>query len=290
MAIVGRPNVGKSTLLNKILGKALSITSKKPQTTRDRILGIKTQASKQTIYIDTPGINLKTKRLLNRRMNKKAFSAFAEVDVLVFLCEATSWTEDDEWICARIKELSLCPIVIAINKIDLLKDKKKLLPQIENLLKHISASAVVPISAQKDIQLDKLEMEIGRLLPERPHEFSKEQITDRTKSFLLAERVREKIMRLVGAEVPYHTAVTVSSLQEEKHIIRANIVIWVEKEGQKAILIGEKGRCMKKIGSQARVDLEKFFAKKVFLNLWVKVKPNWSEEERMLEQLEHELH
>lgn len=282
VAIVGRPNVGKSTLLNKILGKSLSITSKKPQTTRTRILGIKTVGDVQAIYLDTPGIHLKAKRLLNRRMNREALAVFSTVDVLVFLCDATSWTDDDELVCAKITAFTPPKIIIALNKIDLLPNKKDLLPLIDKLSKKIAATAIVPISAKKEIQLDVLEAEISRLLPYRSHEFPREQLTDLPPSFLIAERVREKIMRLTGEEVPYHTAVTVTMLKEERNIIRAEVLIMVEKEGQKAIIVGKGGMLLKDIGTKARLDLEKFFAKKVFLNLWVKVKPNWSKQENML--------
>lgn len=286
VALVGRPNVGKSTLLNRILGQKLSITSRKPQTTRHQILGIKTEDELQVIYVDTPGLHNDSKgNALNRYMNKAASEALRHVDLVIFLVDRTAWTEEDEIVLEKLK-FARCPVVLAVNKVDLLKDKDALLPWIETLSAKRSFDEIVPISAEKGHNVDKLEAVVARHMPQGMYFYPDDQITDRSSRFVAAELVREKLMRNLGDEVPYGTTVEIEQFaQDERGLLTISALILVERDGQKRIVIGEKGERIKQIGRDARLDMEKMFDAKVMLNLWVKVKRGWADNERALASL-----
>ncbi|MCX4025491.1 GTPase Era [Spartinivicinus marinus] len=284
VAIVGRPNVGKSTLLNQILGQKLSITSKKPQTTRHQILGIKTEATTQAVYVDTPGLHLANKKALNRYMNKAAITALQGVDVVVFVVDRTAWTDEDQLVLDKVCNLR-CPVILAVNKVDQLKDKSALLPHISLLSEKMTFADIVPISAETGLNVDRLELLVGDYLPKSHHFYDEDQITDRSSRFLAAEIVREKVMRQLGDEIPYQITVEIEQFQVEPKLITVSALILVEKAGQKAIVIGKKGEQIKVIGRDARIDMEKLFDNKVMLNLWVKVKSGWSDDERALNSL-----
>lgn len=284
VALVGRPNVGKSTLLNHLLGQKISITSRKPQTTRHRLLGIKTEGDEQIIYVDTPGLHRGHAKAINRYMNRAADSALADVDVVVMLVDRLKWTEEDEWVLEKLRNLS-CPVILAINKIDLIKDKAELLPYIEQLSQKFEFAEIVPLSALRGQNREPLEVAIRRYLPEGPHLFPADQITDRSERFLAAELVREKIMRQLGAEVPYAMAVEIETFERRARTVHINALILVERAGQKKIVIGNKGERLRLIGQEARLDMEKLLGQKVMLTLWVKVKGGWSDDERALRSL-----
>lgn len=286
VALVGRPNVGKSTLLNRILGQKLSITSRKPQTTRHQILGIKTEDELQVIYVDTPGLHNDSKgNALNRYMNKAASEALRHVDLVIFLVDRTAWTEEDEIVLEKLQH-ARCPVVLAVNKVDLLKDKEALLPWIEQLNSKRSFDDIVPISAEKGHNVDKLEAVVAEHMPEGMHFYPDDQITDRSSRFVAAELVREKLMRNLGDEVPYGTTVEIEEFsQDERGLLTISALILVEREGQKRIVIGDKGERIKQIGRDARLDMERMFDAKVMLNLWVKVKRGWADNERALASL-----
>lgn len=284
VAIVGRPNVGKSTLLNHILGQKLAITSRKPQTTRHNMLGIKTEDNVQAIYVDTPGLHKQNDKALNRYMNKTASAALKDVDVVVFVVDRTRWTEEDQLVLERLQYVQ-GPLLIAVNKADRLEDKTELLPHLEWLAQQLPNAEVVPISALHGQNLDTLERLVAERLPESEHFFPEDQITDRSSRFLAAELVREKIMRQLGAELPYQVTVEIEDFTQEGRILHIHALILVEREGQKKIIIGEKGERIKRIGQKARQDMEVLFDSKVMLNLWVKVKGGWSDDERALHSL-----
>lgn len=284
VAIIGRPNVGKSTLLNHILGQKISITSRKPQTTRHRILGIKTNDSAQAIYVDTPGLHQEAKKALNRYMNRAATSVIHEVDVIVFMIEALKWKSDDEWILKKLLTVK-CPIILVINKVDKIADKELLLPFIEELNTRCDFSFIMPMSALKNDNILDFEKVISTLLPESPHFFPDDQITDVSERFLAAEIIREKLMRSLGQELPYALTVQIEQFKESEKLNRISAIIWVEKTSQKAIVIGKDGSVLKKVGTLARESMEFLFQKKIFLQLWVKVKESWSDNERALRSL-----
>lgn len=283
-AIVGRPNVGKSTLLNHVLGQKISITSRKPQTTRHNMLGIKTEADHQIIFVDTPGMHLGQDKAINRYMNRSASTAIRDVDVVVFVVDRCAWTEEDEAVARRL-ENSEIPVLIALNKVDQLDDKEALLPQIEQLMERVGACEIVPISALRGNNLDALEREIVKRLPESDHFFPEDQITDRSSRFIAAEMVREKITRQLGDELPYQMNVEIEEFSQQGEILHIGALILVERDGQKRILIGNKGDRIKQIGIEARGDMEELFGCKVMLRLWVKVKSGWSDDERALRSL-----
>lgn len=379
VAIVGRPNVGKSTLLNRFIGQKISITSRKPQTTRHKILGIKTIAQEQAqiVYVDTPGLHQITKgcdHAINRYMNKTVQRTLADVDVIVFMVEGAVWRDEDDWILNKISKLMQqrsselselrdrdkndagqgegngvdksvpmlargtahplmsMPIVLVVNKVDQIIPKERLLPYLELLSEKMNFADVFPISARRGINVDELEAAIIRLLPPQPFFYFPEQITDRPETFRVAEIIREKLIKSLGQELPYATSVIVEkfvlegddqdqeikiknqqkcqnknnnrddlthsatgekSVRSKKHayncsrkgVLHISAVIFVEREGQKAIVIGTRGASLKRIGTLARQELEKVFAKKVFLKLWVKVKDNWTDDTRKLSEL-----
>lgn len=284
VAVVGRPNVGKSTLINHILGQKLAITSRKPQTTRHNMLGIKTEGAVQAVYIDTPGLHSDSQTALNRYMNRSAITALRDIDVCVFVVDRMRWTEEDEMVWQRVKDLR-CPLIVAVNKTDRLEDKTDMLAHLQWLQDKLPQAEIVPIAALHQHNLATLEELIGELLPESEHFYPEDQITDRSSRFLAAELVREKIMRQLGAELPYQMTVEIEDFKLEGRILHIHALILVEREGQKKILIGDKGERIKLIGQEARKDMESLFDTKVMLNLWVKVKKGWSDDERALRSL-----
>lgn len=284
VAIVGRPNVGKSTLLNRILGQKLSITANRPQTTRHRILGVKTTPSSQTVYVDTPGLHLGGKRAINRYMNRAAAGSILDVDIVIFVVDQLKWTDEDEHVLGKLKEATV-PVLLLVNKIDSIKDKKLLLPHLGALAEKMSFTQVVPVSAQTGEGVDRLEAEIAKLLPKSGPFFPEDQITDRSERFLAAELVREKLIRSLSQELPYSTTVEIEKFSLENNVRHIHAVIWVEREGQKGIIIGKQGKQLKRIGELARKDMERAFDSKVFLQLWVKVRQGWSDDERALRSL-----
>lgn len=284
VAIIGRPNVGKSTLLNGLVGKKISITSRKPQTTRHQILGMKTINGVQAVYIDTPGLHKTEKNTMNRYMNRLADSVIADADVIIFMIDATRWHDEDELVLNKVKKSS-APVILVINKVDLIKDKTTLLPMIKNLQSQFHFAEIVPLSARKPNNVHDLEKIIMQLLPEGPHLFPDDQITDKSERFQAAEVIREKLIMTTGQEVPYSTTVVIEEFKHEKTLLRISALIWVEREGQKPIVIGKNGERLKMIGTAARKDLEKLFNKKVFLQLWVKIKDDWTNNDMFLSSL-----
>ncbi|WP_028294765.1 GTPase Era [Oceanobacter kriegii] len=284
VAIVGRPNVGKSTLLNRILGQKLSITSRKPQTTRHQILGIKTEDDVQIIYVDTPGMHQRQEKAINRYMNKAATTAVKDVDLVVMVIDRTRWTEEDEMVLEAIKG-QRAPVVLVVNKVDFLKDKDSLLPYMQELSTKYPFEQIVPISAKHGNNVDRLENLIDSYIPEGDYFYPEDQITDRSSRFLAAELVREKIMRQLGDELPYEMTVEIEEFTHDGTLAEISALILVERASQKRIVIGEAGSRIKRIGQDARKDMETMFDCKVMLNLWVKVKSNWSDDERALRSL-----
>ena len=284
IAIVGRPNVGKSTLLNHLLGQKLCITSRKPQTTRHNLLGIKTEGTVQMIFVDTPGIHTNQERAINRVMNRSAASVISDVDVVIFLVDRFDWSNADEYVARHISN-SAVPVIVALNKVDMIDDKTELLPHLEFLASKVNASALIPLSALKKTNLNELEEKIKSFIPEQPHIFPEDQITDRSERFLVAEIVREKITRQLGAEVPYQVTVEIERFRVDGKITFIDALILVERDGQKKIIIGAKGERIKKIGEQARVDIESLLGCKVMLKTWVKIRSGWSDDERALRSL-----
>ncbi|OGT20222.1 MAG: GTPase Era [Gammaproteobacteria bacterium RBG_16_57_12] len=284
VAIVGRPNVGKSTLLNKLLGQKISITSSKPQTTRHRILGIKTVADAQIVYVDTPGLHKGGQRAINRYMNRMAGSSISDVDAVILVVDRLRWTDEDQMVLDKIKQAG-APVILAINKIDQLDDKEALLPHIQAMMQQMSFAAVVPLSALQGDNIAVLEQEAVKLLPFSAPFFPEDQITDRSERFLAAEIIREKLMRNLGDEVPYALTVEIEKFTLEGGVLHIYGLIWVERPGQKRIIIGTAGEQLKRVGAQARQDMERLFDTKVFLKLWVKVKEGWSDDERAMRSL-----
>jgi len=284
VALVGRPNVGKSTLLNRILGQKISITSRRPQTTRHRVLGIKTGRDAQLIYIDTPGIHDYSGRAMNRHMNRTASSVLIDVDVVVFMVDGCKWTRDDELVLSKLEAID-CPVILAINKIDLLANRAELLPRLQALGDKRAFEQVVPISASKGDNIQVLEDAIEQLLPEAPAMFPEDQVTDRPVRFLAAELVREKLFRKLGRELPYGLTVEIESFRTEAGVTHIHALIWVERKSQKSIVIGRQGRVLKEVGTEARKDIEALIDAKVNLKLWVKIKEGWADDERALHSL-----
>ncbi|WP_339781892.1 GTPase Era [uncultured Marinobacter sp.] len=284
VAIVGRPNVGKSTLLNHILGQKLSITSRKPQTTRHKVLGIKTVGPVQAIYVDTPGMHVEEPRALNRYMNKAATSALSGVDVVVFVVDQLAWTTADEMVLEKLSKLE-CPVILAVNKVDRIEKRENLLPHLDMLSRKRDFSEIIPMSALKETNLEPLEEAVGRFLPESVHFYPDDQITDRSERFMASEMVREKITRQLGAELPYSVAVEIEEFKRDGKTLHISALILVEREGQKKIMIGDKGDRLRSIGQDARADMERMFDSKVMLRLWVKVKRGWADSDRALKSL-----
>jgi len=284
VAIIGRPNVGKSTLLNHILGQKISITSRKPQTTRDQILGVKTSDTSQIIYVDTPGIHNRRSTAINRYMNRAANSVLNDVDLILFVVQAMQWTEEDQIVMSRLHNIK-APVLLVVNKIDKVDDKNELLPFIEELAAKRQFESIIPVSALHAQHITELEAEVNERLPVNEAFFPGDQITDRSVRFLSAEIIREKLIRELGQELPYTTTVEIERFEEESSITRIFATIYVETKGQKAIIIGRKGARLKSIGTKARIDIEKMLDGKVYLELWVKIREGWSNDERALTSL-----
>ncbi|WP_455199746.1 GTPase Era, partial [Kaarinaea lacus] len=275
---------GKSTLLNQLLGQKISITAHKPQTTRHRILGIKTDDRAQIIYVDTPGIHDKAKLALNRYMNRAATSSINDVDVILFVIDSAHWDDKDEYVLKKIAAIDV-PVILVLNKLDKLKDRENLLPSLEMLASKMKFAQLIPVSARTGESVDVLEDAVVELLPESGPFFPEDQITDRSERFMAAEFIREKLMRSLGEEVPYALTVEIERFEDQGSLKKINAIIWVSRAGQKGIIIGKGGSLLKRIGEQARKDMESAFDSKVFLQLWVKVKQGWSDDERALRSL-----
>ena len=284
IALIGRPNVGKSTLMNYVLGQKISITSHRPQTTRHRIVGIKTTDDAQFVYVDTPGIHDNEKKAMNRYMNRTAGASFKDVDVIVLLVDAMRWTDEDELVIKRLENVKT-PVVLAVNKIDLLKKKEDLLPFIEKIKNKYEFADIIPVSAIKGDNTEGFEKTILNYLPTSEAFYDEDQITDRSSRFMAAEIIREKLTRNLTQELPYNLTVEIEKFEKNGKILDISAIIWVERDNQKAIIIGKKGSKLKDMGMKARIDMEKLFQDKVFLELWVKVKSGWSDDERALNSL-----
>lgn len=281
VALIGQPNVGKSTLLNHLIGQKLSITSRKPQTTRHLIQGVKTGEQGQIIFVDTPGLHSQGKKAMNRYLNRAAASVLAGVDVLVWVVSALAWGEEEENILALLKDAKM-PVVLAVNKVDTLAEKEVLLPFLERVSARYAFADIVPVSALQGTNLPALEKSVLALLPEREPLYPEDWLTDRPERFFAAEIIREKLIRALGQELPHATTVEIEQYREEGNLVSVYALIWVERDGQKAIVIGKDGAGLKKIGERARHDLERFLDRKVYLQLWVKVRKGWADDERAL--------
>lgn len=284
VALIGRPNVGKSTLMNHLLGQKLSITSRKPQTTRHRILGIKTTEAGQAIFMDTPGMHQDEKKVLNRYLNKTADSTLLGVDVVVWLLDGLYWHEYDEKIFKKLERAGL-PVILVVNKVDKIKDKDAVLKFFADAQQKYPFQHIVPVSALKRTNLELLEQHIMALLPEAEPIYPEDQITDRPERFFVAEIIREKLTRRLGDELPYALTVEIERYEEFPELCKIYAAILVERDSQKSIVIGKQGEMLKKVGSEARGDIEKLIGQKVYLQLWVKVKKGWSDNERALQSL-----
>ncbi len=284
VAVVGRPNVGKSTLINQVVGQKLSITSRRPQTTRHRILGIKTSAAGQIVLLDTPGLHAGQSRALNRSMNRAATGALEGADLVVLMCEAMRWSEQDEYVLGRVRGGDV-PIMLVVNKVDQVKDKSALLPFLEQVGSNADFVTVMPLSARRERDAARFQESVMAQLPEGPAIFPQEQFTDRSLRFMCAEIIREKLIRQLGDEVPHRLAVQIQSFKEEQDGIQIEATIWVETRGQKAIVIGKGGARLKEVGTHARKDIERLADAHIRLGLWVKVKSGWSNDERWLTEL-----
>lgn len=282
--IVGRTNVGKSTLLNRLLGQKISVTSRKPQTTRQRLMGIKTRPRYQIMYVDTPGFHQAPDRALNRYMNRAASNALLGVDVVIWLVEAVRWTDMDAQILERLSGLQTT-VLLGVNKIDRVVPRTKLLSFLEGLSKYPVAREIIPLAAGRGENVQRLEEIVVRYLPAQDAIFPEHQLTDRSDQFLAAEFIREKLIRRLGQELPYRLDVQIEHSVKRDRVLHVDAIIWVERKSQKAIVIGERGRVLKDAGSAARKDLERLFGRQVFLQLWVKVKEDWSDDERALPRM-----
>ena len=284
VAVIGRPNVGKSTLVNALVGAKVSITSNRPQTTRHRLLGIATFGHGQLLLVDTPGIHREQKRAMNRWMNRAARGALEGVDVALLVIEAGRWDDEDTLAYDTLREAGV-PVVLAVNQVDRTKDKTTLLPFLAKVSEGREFAAVHPVSALKRKGLEPLVDSLLALMPEQPALYAEDEITDKSQRFLAGELVREQLMRLLGAELPYATTVEIERFVEEGRMLRIGAVIWVEREGQKAIVIGKGGERLREIGSRAREQMERLFGAKVFLETWVRVREGWSDDEAALRTL-----
>ncbi|ACH65605.1 GTPase Era [Aliivibrio fischeri] len=286
IAIVGRPNVGKSTLLNQILGQKISITSRKPQTTRHRIMGVDTDGDYQAIYVDTPGLHIEEKRAINRLMNRAANSSLSDVNLVLFLVDGTHWTPDDEMVLNKLKK-SEFPTVLLVNKVDNVKDKKDVMTHLQEMTEKMDFVDVVPISAKTGSNVDVVHKLVREHLPKAVHHFPEEYVTDRSQRFMASEIIREKLMRFTGEELPYSVTVEIERFDYNPKMdgFHINGLILVERHGQKKMVIGKNGEKIKTIGREARIDMEGLFDRKVYLELWVKVKSGWADDERALRSL-----
>ncbi|CAI8165124.1 MAG: GTPase Era [Pseudidiomarina mangrovi] len=285
IAIVGRPNVGKSTLLNKILGQKISITSSKPQTTRHRILGIETIGERQIVYVDTPGLHQDEKKAMNRLMNRAASSSIAGVEAVLFVVESNKWTADDQHVLDKLKKTQR-PVILVVNKIDLVKDKGKLLPRLQEYAQLHDFAEIIPLSAETGEQVDGLREIVHKYAKPGVHHYPEDYVTDRSLRFMTAEIIREKLMRFTGDELPYSTTVAIEQFQvAPSGVTHIHALILVERDGQKRMVIGAGGQKLKTIGAEARKDIETLIDGQVLLKLWVKVKSGWADDERALRSL-----
>jgi GTP-binding protein Era len=283
VALVGRPNVGKSTLLNALVGQKVSITSPKPQTTRHRIVGILSESGFQAVFLDTPGLHARQHRGLNRAMNRAALGSLAEADLLLLVVDATRWTQEDEAVLERVRQ-SGKPAVLIVNKCDKVKPRERLLPTLERLGAMHAFDAIVPLSALKGDNVDRLKGVIPALLPEGEPVFPDDQVTDRSERFLAAEIIREKLTRVLQEELPYGISVEIERWEEEDGRLVIGAVVWVEREGQRKIVIGEGGLRLKEVGQAARLEINAMLERRIHLEIWVKVRENWADNEAALRQ------
>ncbi len=286
IAIVGRPNVGKSTLLNHLIGQKVSITSRKAQTTRHRITGILTEERTQFVFVDTPGFQTQHLNTLNRGLNRVVSSSLRDVNVVLFVIEARHFDERDRQVMQLLPKHA--PVLLVINKVDVMSDKSELLPFIQDIAKEREFAAIVPVSARQDKQLDTLLDAIRPFLPEGEKIYPEDEITDRNERFLAAELVREKVFRFTGEELPYSVSVIIEQFKMDGKLRRIHAAILVDKDAHKAMLIGKNGEKMKEIATQARLDMEKLFEGKVYLEVWVKVRSGWADDARVLKSLGYE--
>lgn len=286
IAVIGRPNVGKSTLVNALVGAKVSIVSSKPQTTRHRILGVRTEADAQFIFADTPGFQTRHRNALNQAMNRTVTQALGEVDLVLWLVEAGRYSAGDARILPLLPPGK--PVVLAVNKTDRIADKSSLLPFLRDMAARHAFAEIVPLCAEHAKDVERLPAILKPYLPEGEPWFAEDDITDRSARFLAGELVREKVFRLTGDEIPYAVAVTVEGFEETDTLIHIDAVIWVDRAAHKPIVLGSGGERLKRIGSEARRDMEQLFGRKVFLSLWVKVRGGWADDVRMLRQFGHE--
>jgi GTP-binding protein Era len=284
ITIVGRPNVGKSSLMNVVMSKKISITCFRAQTTRHQILAIKTVENRQTVFVDTPGIHFNEKKALNRQMNKAAIHSMEGIDGAIMVVEALVWQEEDAYIAEQLAKHTQ-NLIIAINKIDLVPKKDDLLAFMQMLGEKFPHAQILPISVRKKIQLDKLLAMVQDYLPESPFYYPADQVMHQSDAFYVTEIVREKVMRLLAKEIPYSTQVEVEAMTTKNKVKHIHALIWVEREGQRKIMIGADGEVLKAIGTAARLDLERYFNQKVCLKLWIKVKEGWSDSPELLQSL-----
>ena len=285
IALVGRPNVGKSTLLNKLIGQKLSITSKKPQTTRHRILGIDTCENYQLVYLDSPGIHLSQKKAINQYMNQAVFSVIYDADVVVLIIEALKWTDLEDNIINKFSEVKV-PVILCVNKVDKVKEKESLLPFIDKVKEKYAFREILLISAKHGQAVDALKTQLKHYLPAGPFYYQEDAVTDRPMRFIVSEMVREKVFRLCGQELPYGVTVDIEQFKvESPKLTRISALIYVDKESHKRMIIGHKGEKLKQIGQAARQEIETLLETKVFLQLWCKVKSGWADNEKALSSL-----
>jgi len=283
VSIVGRPNVGKSTLLNQVLGQKVSIVTAKPQTTRQTLAGIKTTDRGQVVYVDTPGIHHSAKRALNRYMNRVAKASFRDVDMVMFLVEAGAWTRQDEYIARALSAVDV-PVMLVLNKVDLVPQKETLLAFVDEHFSDGDYEGIMMVSAINGNGVDELEEQVLQRLPFSRPFYDQDQFTDRSERFLAAEMIREQLTLRLHQELPYALTVQIEEFRRNKDLLTIGAIIWVERESQKQITIGKKGIVLKQVGSKARVVLEELFGEKVFLRLWVKVSRDWSDSDKLIER------
>jgi GTP-binding protein Era len=287
VAVIGRPNVGKSTLINAVMGRKVSIVTAKPQTTRHRILAVHTAEKEQIIFVDTPGLHRKSGKAMNRMMNRTAANVLADADLILFVSDATRWTEEDDDVLQRLQAAD-APVIALLNKIDKVHPREKLLERLATLSARFEFAEIVPISASKNDNLDHLMAMIPPFLPESPPLFPPDMKTDRSKEFHIAEIIREKLTLLLHQEMPYGLTVQIERLVQEERGVAINAVIWVERDSQKGIAVGKNGSVLKKVGRSARLEIASLLGEAVHLELWVKVKSNWADSEKDLMNLGYE--
>lgn len=283
-SIIGRPNVGKSTLLNRLIGQKISITSRKPQTTQRRLSGISTDAQSQVIYIDTPGLQNRHQDALNQYMKKEISTALAGVDVIIFVIEALKWGSADDEILKLIRS-NAAPVLLVINKVDKIRDKQLLLPFLNEISGKENFANIIPVSARKGSQVRELENKIRSMLPRTEAQYPEEQISDRSARYMLAEFIREKLINMLGMEVPYKLTVSIEKFSETADRVEVDAIIWVESKSQKSIVIGKEGKVLKAAGERARKDMEILLGQKVYLRSWVKIRKNWTNDEELMRGL-----